>query len=107
MAAPWEEKSAEAAKLTTDIDAVARAMCVEFGKDPDELVMCDVHDTMAPHEVFTFYRQVHTPPIVGSPPYEDMSGRMVSAQRWRSFRRDAARALVGWRAVHRYVMTEM
>jgi hypothetical protein len=96
--------------LSAEVDRVAHAMCEEMGLDPNEMVWVDEHDSLAPFEIHAYYRNFKQLPIVDSGnvrvTVEDSEARMRMVERWRSFRRAAAQALIGWRAVHRYTMTE-
>lgn len=95
-------------ELTEEVDKVAKDMCVEMGLDPLSMVQCDVNDTYAPHENAFLYRNAQTLPLVGSngQPITIETVMTTPTFRWRSLRRAAAEALIGWRAVHRYTMTE-
>lgn len=92
-------------EMSKEVDRVAFLMCEELGLDPFQGATYQINDGVAPHEggemVFT-----HQPPLVGSPPYEDMNAAFTYGDRWKSFRRQAGLAIAGWKAVHKFMLTE-
>ena len=98
-----------------DIERVAVLMCEELGLEPYSYTLMTDSDTLTPNELefrqFTSNTSTIHYPINGDPPYEisDQSKGTETRYhqpRWKMFRADAARAIAGWRAVHKFVLTE-
>ena len=99
-----------------DIERVAILMCEDMGLDPHNYVGMKESDTETPMErQFNSYNldppgPIHFPDN-GAPPYEIRETMRVGipthyGPRWKMFRADAAKAIAGWRAVHKYTLTE-
>jgi hypothetical protein len=85
-------------KFDIEVKRVAVLMCEEMDLDPYEIIVVPENSTRTPYEVRHHYYVQHDTPL------RTRSASRV--QRWESFRPDAARAIAGWRAVHKYVLTE-
>jgi hypothetical protein len=79
-----------------DVREVARLMCEELCIDPDVVEHCYEYDVGR----FTPYEQVF-----GNAEHRQ-GGASIQVKRWELFRRDAALALAGWRAVHKHALTK-
>jgi hypothetical protein len=84
-------------KFAEEVKRVAVLMCEEMDLDPYEIIAIAELSNRTPYEARSSYYSTNTANLVH---------RQVRVQRWESFRPDAARAIAGWRAVHKYVLTE-
>ncbi len=95
---------------TEDVDRVALMMCVELGLDPEAIITIGYYDDYTEAELplslrgprYTPPARIHNPGV--APPY--FVHGYKSAPYWRTLRPKAALALAGWKAVHKYVLTE-
>jgi hypothetical protein len=93
----FHEKRVEmAASFTRQVNEVARLICEELGLEPDELVkQADISGMWTPRDRLN----VIMPDGVGS----DFP---VTCRRWELFRYQAALMLAGWRAVHKWTLSQ-
>lgn len=83
-------------KFAQDVDRVAQIMCEEMGVDPWHMVPDNAYQApIAPH-------------VRGSRlPHEDpQSYTPCTMPRYMLYRREAALALAGWRAVHKFAIVD-
>ena len=86
------------------VKRIAILMCEEMELDPFEHISRPPGGNLTPWEERNV--QYGKPSTYSSTNTSDVS-YVIRVQRWEMFRRHAAIALAGWRAVNKYVMCEM
>lgn len=91
------------------VDNVAKKMCEELGLDPYETVLAPYgaekidKDAWDPEPT----PRIHDPGV--APKYyvaENWSSASYQIPRWQTFRKDAAKAIAGWRAVQHWILVD-
>lgn len=83
-----------------DVDRVAHMMCDEMGIDATEIIEATYGDDWTPFEFYGMTGWAELDRCIKE------KQPKVKVERWRVLRPDAARVVAGYRAMHKYILTE-
>jgi hypothetical protein len=88
----------EILEFHTEIERIAKMMCEEMGLNPLEVIEISYGSDWTAFESACGGIKEHL--------YNARSQPVIHVERWRSFRPQAALELAGFRALHKYILTE-